>query len=125
MENISVGLKNEIEELVTQETSAANIGSGALDVYSTPSMIALMEKTAMLSVSPSLQNNETTVGGAVNIRHYRPTGIGKTVTCKSKISSVAGKKIDFEVEVFEGDQLIGNGQHTRFIVEKDSFMEKR
>lgn len=123
MENIKIGTTLEIEEVATQDKSAANIGSGALDVYSTPSMIALMEKTSMLCVEPSLSKSETTVGGAVNIRHYKPTAIGKTVVCKSQVKSVKGKKVDFQVEVYENDELVGDGQHTRFVVVKDSFMK--
>jgi len=124
MDSLKIGLAFEIEEEVTHDKSALTLGSGGLDVYSTPSMIALMEKTSMMSVEASLGERETTVGGAVNICHYKPTSIGKKVICKSKVTSVLGKKIDFEVEVFENGNLIGNGQHTRFIVDKYLFMEK-
>lgn len=124
MDSLKIGLAFEIEEKITQDKSAATIGSGGLDVYSTPSMIALMEKTSMMCVDALLEERETTVGGAVNIRHYKPTAIGKSVICKSKVVSIQGKKIDFEVEVFENEILIGNGKHTRFIVDKNLFMEK-
>lgn len=123
MEDIKRGLFLEIKENVTESMSAEKIGSGALNVYSTPSMIALMEKTSMLCVNSLLNENETTVGGAVNIRHYKPTAIGRTVICKSKVTNIQGKKIDFEVEVTESGDVIGNGQHTRFIVKNDLFMK--
>jgi len=123
MEGIKQSLFLEIKEKVTESMSAGKIGSGALNVYSTPSMIALMEKTSMLCVDSLLNENETTVGGAVNIRHYKPTAIGRTVISKSKVTNLQGKKIDFEVEVTESGDVIGNGQHTRFIVKKDLFMK--
>ncbi len=92
-------------------------------MYSTPSMIALMERTSMLSLSPYLRDSETTVGGAVNIRHYKPTAMGKEVKCKSVVTTVKGKKVNFSVEVSENGELIGEGTHTRFVVEKEFFMK--
>lgn len=117
------GLSNTIEEVVTKDKCAINMGSGALEIYSTPSMIAFMEKAALMCVQNCLADDESTVGGAVNIKHLKPTAPGKKVICKSRITEVKGKKIDFEVEVYEGSALIGFGKHTRFIINKSSFME--
>jgi len=123
MKEIRQGTILELIEKTTDQMSAASIGSGAMDVYSTPSMIALMEKTSMLCAAKFLSDSETTVGGAVNIRHYKPTRIGKEVLCKSVVVSVKKRKVDFKVEVFENGQLIGDGIHTRFVVDKESFMK--
>lgn len=123
MKEFKTGVILELNEMTTSEMSAARVGSGALDVYSTPSMIAFMERTSMLCVAPALDESDTTVGGAVNIKHYKPTTIGKVVKCKSKLVAVKGKKIDFEVEVYENDQLIGDGSHTRFVVNSELFMK--
>ena len=122
MKQITIGLKYEIEEKITKDQAASAIGSGALNVFGTPSMIALMEKTAMLSVEKFLDSTETTVGTAVNIRHKRATAIGSKVICESKVVSIDGSKIDFEVEVRENGILIGDGYHTRYVVNKDRFM---
>ena len=124
MERIKTGLSLEIEELVTDDKSSKILGSGLLDVYSTPSMIALMEKTSMLCVEHYIDKNESTVGGAINIRHMRPTAIGKTVNCSSVVKGIIGKKVEFEVEVYEGKSKIGVGTHVRFIVYIKSFMSQ-
>lgn len=123
MEELKPGLQKEQREKVTSDMSAATVGSGALDVYSTPSMIALMETTAMKCVEPFLESSQSTVGGAVDIRHYKPTAIGATVHCKCELVEVKGKKLLFHVAVYENDQIIGDGQHVRFIVDVTSFME--
>lgn len=123
-EKINKGLTYEIEEVVSMDKSAVRIGSGDLEVYSTPSMIALMEKTSMLSVAPFLGKEDSTVGGFINISHLRPTAIGKKVKCISRITDVKDKKIEFEVEVYEGDTCIGKGSHIRFIINKKSFMSR-
>ena len=123
MKEIKVGITFGIKEQVTEKHSAAQVGSGALDVYSTPSMIALMEKTSMLCIASFLDENETTVGGMVNIRHHKPTAIGKKVRCISEVILRKDRRIDFRVEVYEGQNLVGDGQHSRFIVDKGSFLE--
>lgn len=117
------GLSLTIEEIVTEDKSAMRIGSGALEVYSTPSMIAFMEKTSFMCVQQYLNEDESTVGGLVNIKHLKPTALGKKVICKSMITEVKGKKITFEVEIHEENSLIGAGQHTRFVINKTAFMQ--
>ena len=123
MKQIKTGSNYTIEEIVTQEKSASQVGSGLLDVYSTPAMIALMEKTSFLCVEEFLDQNESTVGGAVNIKHLKPTAIGKKVVCKSEVISVDRKRIEFELEVKEDDIVIGNGNHTRFVIDKERFLK--
>ncbi|MCG8306100.1 MAG: thioesterase family protein [Cytophagales bacterium] len=124
MEEVKPGISLELAQEITPDQSAARVGSGALDVFSTPSMIGLMEKTSMKCIEPFLEESESTVGGAVNVRHYMPTAIGKRVTCKSEVISVKGRKIDFKVETFEDGKLIGDGNHVRFVVDKNDFMNK-
>lgn len=123
MKDIEIGIRHQVEETVTSEKSASHVGSGLLDVYSTPAMIALMEKTSYLCVEKYLEDNESTVGGAINIRHLKPTAIGKSVLCESTVKSVAGKRIDFDVVVYEDGILIGNGTHTRFVIDKVWFLK--
>lgn len=123
MEKINIGTSYEIGKSVTANESALHIGSGTLEVYSTPSMIAIMEKASLMCIEQYLGNQETSVGAAVNVKHLRPTAIGKYITCRSKITSVDRKKIEFEVEVHENDKLIGKGTHTRVIITKDTFMD--
>jgi len=123
MKNIEVGTVYTLEEWVSEEKSANQIGSGVLDVYSTPSMIALMEKASYLCVETYLEEHESTVGGSVNIRHLKPTAIGKNVACTSRVTAADGKRIEFEVEVMEGKKLIGKGTHTRFVVNKELFLK--
>jgi len=123
MKEISVGIENKLEEVVTKDKSASQVGSGLLDVYSTPSMIALMEKTSLKCVEAYIDDNESTVGGAVEIRHLKPTAIGQKVVCDSKVVEVAKSKIVFEVSVTEDDVVIGKGTHTRFVIDKASFLK--
>jgi predicted thioesterase len=123
MKEIKPGIVYTLTEDVTKEMSASHVGSGLLDVYSTPAMIALMEKTSYLCVQPYLEASESSVGGAVNIRHMKPTAIGQKVVCVSQVKAVENKKIEFELEVTENGIVIGKGAHVRFVVDKGSFMK--
>ena len=123
MMDIKIGITYTLEEKVTVEKSANQVGSGLLDVYSTPAMIALMERASYLSLENYLDENESTVGGEVNIRHMQPTAIGKTVVCTSKVVDIEKTKIKFEVLVKEDSKVIGKGTHTRFVIDRDAFLE--
>ena len=116
------GLSITIEEITSEATSAISLGSGTLEVYATPAMIALMEKASMMCVEKYLNDDETTVGGAVNIKHLKPTALGRIVICKSEIEEVSGTRIEFGLKVHEADKLVGTGVHTRFIINQTSFM---
>lgn len=123
MKEILIGSSLELDELVTSLKCASAVGSGLLDVYSTPSMIALMEKTCYQCLEQFLNTDESSVGGEVNVRHLKPTAIGQTVICNCVISAVSGKKVAFDVKVFENEVLIGKGTHTRFVIDKATFIK--
>lgn len=109
---------------VTFKDSAASYGSGLVEVFATPAMIAMMENTAHLSVQPSLPVGAITVGTEVNIKHLKATPLGMVVTCNATLIEVDGKKLVFNVEAFDQNGLIGTGTHVRFIVDSDKFMSK-
>lgn len=121
---ISQGIKHHEEIIATAENSARFFGSGSVDVYATPSMIALMEKTAHESVQPLLPEGYTSVGTEVNIKHLKATAIGKQIRSDSYLRQVDGKKLLFELHAWDDKGMIGIGTHTRMIVEEKIFMAK-
>jgi predicted thioesterase len=118
------GITNNLEKTVLPSDSASVYGSGAVDVFSTPALIAFMEKTAHESIQSLLPEGYTTVGTEVNIKHLKATPIGRRVTCQSKLVAVDGWNLVFEVNAMEGDALIGSGMHSRFVVDKKRFLDK-
>ena len=121
---IPTGIKHHEEIIVTNDHSAKTFGSGSINVFATPAMIALLEKTAHNSVQPLLPDGFTTVGTEVNIKHLKATPIGKQVRSDSYLKSVEGKKLLFELHAWDEKGLIGIGTHTRAIIEETGFMEK-
>lgn len=100
------------------------MGSGTLEVFATPAMIALMEKTACESVQPYLEEGCGTVGTALNIKHVSATPVGMTVTCESVLTEVEGRRLTFIVLASDEHGLIGEGTHERFIVNNEKFQSK-
>lgn len=121
---MEIGIKNQIELKVTLEKTAKVVGSGLLEVFSTPSMIALMEQTAAESVEKELEPGTTTVGVKINVDHLAATPIGMNVVCCSTLVQVDGRKLIFEIEAFDEAGVIGKAYHERFIVDSKRFMDK-
>lgn len=121
---LEIGLKGHQEMTVTDEFTAKTMGSGVLDVYATPAMLALMEKTAFTSVAPYLNEGCGTVGIKVEIEHVASSPLGMKITCDSELTAIEGRKLIFSVEAFDEKGLIGKGIHERFIIESERFQEK-
>lgn len=113
----------EKEFTVQPKHSANEMGSGDLEVLSTPSLIAFMENTAKEEALPLLNREETTVGIEVKIQHIKATAIGKNVRITSALTKQNKAILFFEVAAYEGDELIGKGTHKRAIVQKDQFLK--
>ena len=121
---MEAGIKNEKSIVVTDEVTASKVGSGLLPVYATPSMIALMEGTCAESVQPYLAEGEGTVGVAIDIKHIAATPVSMTVRCESLLKEVNGKKLVFEVNVYDEKGLVGTGIHKRAIINNEAFMAR-
>ena len=109
---------------VMAEVTAEYIGSGDLAVLATPAMCALMENAAMMAVATKLEEGQTTVGTALNIEHIKATKVGDTVTATAVLTEINGRELKFNIAARDEVSLIGEGTHTRFIVNREKFMAK-
>ena len=109
---------------VVAETTADYIGSGDLAVLATPAMCALMENAAMLAVAPHLEAEQTTVGTALNIEHLRATKVGEVITATAVLTEINGRELRFNIAARDEVGIIGEGTHTRFVVNRKKFMSK-
>lgn len=122
--NIEVGMTATVNCTVDESNVAAVVGSGSLNVFATPAMIALMEKAACEAISSGLEEGSTTVGTLVNAQHLSATPLGMSVSVTATVTEVDGRKICFDVEASDEVGIIGKGQHERFVVFADKFMAK-
>ena len=109
---------------VTLANCAVTAGSGDLEVFATPSMVALMENAAMNAVAAALPEGSTTVGAQMNTTHIKPSAIGAEVTATATLTAVEGRKLTFAVKAEDDKGTIGEGTHVRYVVDKVKFMAK-
>lgn len=121
---IEAGIKGHKEQIVTPEMSAARVGSGLVNVFATPMLVALVEQTCYESVLPHLDEGQGTVGTLVNVSHTSATPIGKRVWCDSELVEVDRRRLVFHVKAFDESGPIGEGSHERFVIDVDKFMQK-
>lgn len=121
---LTVGIKGRAETVVSEANSAKTLGSGTLDVFGTPAMIALMEETSLKSVAPYLDEGCGTVGTLLNVTHDAPTPFGMKVWCESELTEIDGRRLVFHVTAYDGKGKIGEGRHERFIIQNEKFQAK-
>ena len=121
---MEIGLKASYEIEVTKERSAKEMKSGSLEVYATPSMVALMEFVFCECIKDALEEGQTSVGTALNIKHVSATPVGMKVRCESELIAIDGRALTFSVKVYDEKGLIGEGEHQRFIVDGEKFTKK-
>ncbi|MDL2320058.1 thioesterase family protein [Alistipes sp. OttesenSCG-928-B03] len=121
---MEAGLKYTSATSVNSTNTAAAVGSGNLEVFATPAMIALMENAAMLAVANKLPEGSTTVGTLMNVAHVRATPVGSEVTAIAELQEVDGRKLIFHVSASDEKGLIGEGIHERAIVDIARFLDK-
>ena len=121
---LTPGIKGSASCVVGPEDTAKALGSGAVDVFSTPKLVALMEKAALLSVRDYLDEGMDTVGTHLDISHSAATPVGMTVRAESELIEVDRRRLVFSVKAWDETVLVGEGTHERFIIDRDKFLAK-
>jgi len=125
MKAIAPGHTATLEIRVGEAESIALGGAGDAEaaVFSTPSMIGLMEYAARKALEPCLEPGEESVGVSVEVSHLAPTPLGASVKAVAKVVEAEGRRVDFEVSAFDGEEKIGEGRHRRAAIRLSSFKE--
>ncbi|MBO5373164.1 MAG: thioesterase family protein [Lachnospiraceae bacterium] len=121
---LAAGIKGRKEMTVTSADTAEVLKSGTLQVFATPAMIALIEETAWKSVADELESGCVTVGTSLNVKHLAATPVGMKVTCETKLVEVDGRRLVFDVAVYDEAGKVGEGTHERFVVLAEKFQQK-
>jgi len=124
LREIKVGVEGKASIVVNNDNTAMAYGSGGVNVFATPAMVGLMEKAALSSVDPLLDEGFTTVGTKINVKHLAATPLGMKVTATSRLVEVEGKRLLFDIEVRDEIDLVGTGVHERYIIELAGFIKR-
>jgi len=106
------------------EHFASKIVAGTPDVFSTPALGALVEKTAAEWLGRALAPEQMSVGAQIVINHTAATPEGLTVTATVTVAAVEGRRVDFTWTATDGVDEVGNGTHQRFVVDRARFEQR-
>ena len=121
---LEIGITGKEEMIVTEADTAKALGSGGLNVFATPAMIALSEKTALRSILQYLPEGQSSVGTKIDIAHIAATPVGMNVHCETELIEIDRRRLVFSVSVYDEVEKIAEGTHERFIVDDAKFQTK-
>lgn len=121
---IEIGLSYVAGTVVSAENTAGTMGSGDMDVFATPAMVALMEQAAMTAVGSELEEGQSTVGTKINVSHVKASPVGAKIEAEALLKEVDGRRLVFFVKASDEHGVIGEGVHERFVVDTERFLAK-
>lgn len=111
-----IGLEATIERVVQPEHTIQAVNPNLPAVFSTPSMIGLMEHASVVAILPEMPPGAISVGTRIEVDHLKAVGPGATVQAWARFVEYRGRFLVFEVEARSGEHLIGRGRVFRAIV---------
>lgn len=124
LSKLTPGLAGHAELIVGDEHTAPRIGSGRVRVLATPVMINLMEAAALDAVENLIPAGHQSLGTRLDVRHIAATPVGMRVRATARLISVNGRTLEFRVEAHDEKDLIGDGMHTRLVVNVERFDQR-
>ena len=121
---LEVGLKYQSRVVVSEHNTALKLGSGDMEVFATPAMIVLMENAAMNAVASHLDVGATTVGTMMKSSHIKASALGANIVAEAELVAIDGRRLCFAVKAWDDRGVIGEGEHERFIVDRERFLSK-
>lgn len=119
------GLKETRSLCVSSSDLASSMGSGDVPVLGTPAILALAESACVAAIRDDLPDSDTTsVGQWAEVEHVRATPKGAEVCAEATLIGHHGRRLEFQVLVREGDEIIAKVRHRRVLVDRERFLEK-
>ena len=127
---MEVGAEAVLVRTVTDDDTAAALGSGSLPVLATPRLLAWCEAATCAALEPSLPDGSTSVGTRVELEHLAATPVGGSVQVTARVAYVDGRLHRFSISarnVASGavpGKLVGSGEVTRVVVDAGRFLSR-
>ena len=121
---LKIGIKGKEQVIVSLSKSAREMGSGSLEVFATPALVALMEAASVNCLHGLLEQGQTTVGISINVKHTAPTALGMTVAAESELTEIDGRRLVFKVTAYDKAGQVGTATHERMIVDSAKLLDK-
>jgi predicted thioesterase len=117
-------MRGDARMIVSENDTAAAVGSGDVDVLGTPRLIALCEQATVSALAGSLDDGASTVGIRIQFDHLQPTPVGDEVVAEAVLEAVEGRQLTFQVSAKDSEGLVGEGTVTRAVVDVERFMSR-
>ena len=121
---LKTGMTGSARIRVGEEQTAPRVGSGRVHVLATPVMINLVEAAALDAIEALLPAGHQSLGTHLNVGHYAATPVGMTLRATAVVTRIEGRTIEFRVEAFDDKERVGDGTHTRVVVNVDRFDQR-
>lgn len=121
---LQIGIKGAAEMVVTEDKTAAAVGSGAVRVFATPWMCAIMELAACNALAPYMEPGQGSVGTKLAISHDAATPVGMTARAEAELIEIDRRRLIFSVTAYDDMGQIGKGTHERFLIDMEKFVAK-
>ena len=124
MRSVPVGTKGTYEFVVAKKDLAGTMQPTLPPVLATCMMSLAMELAAMDAIAMYLEPGEMSVGAIVNVSHLAATPEGWKVRAEAEVTKSDGRRIEFKVSAFDEKESIGNGTHTRAVIDRGKFDQR-
>ncbi|MDQ2953871.1 MAG: thioesterase family protein [Pseudomonadota bacterium] len=124
LSDLKIGLKGSAEIVVGEEHTAPRIGSGRVHVLATPVMINVMEAAALAAIEHLLPIGHQSLGTHLNVGHYAATPVGMRLRATAEVTKIDGRNIEFAVTAFDDKEWVGDGMHSRVVVNVARFDQR-
>jgi predicted thioesterase len=121
LSKLYVGLLGNAQIRVGEEQTAPRVGSGRVRVLATPVMINMMEAAALDAIENLLPPGHQSLGTHLDVGHYAATPVGMTLRATAEVTKIDGRNVTFRVEAFDDKERVGDGTHTRVVVNVERF----
>jgi predicted thioesterase len=109
---------------VAKKHTAISMGSGDVPVLSTPTLLALAEEACVAALGDDVPEGQTSVGNFAEINHARPTPVGCMVEAEATLLGHHGQRLEFQVIVRQGEDIVARIRHRRILVDRERFLDK-
>jgi len=124
MNLLSPGLLGQKEMVVEEQHLASVMGNVGVEVLSTHCVVLLMELASRNAVESLLEKGQMVVGTWIGIRHLAAVPKGLKVRAESRLTEIRGRKLTFDVSVYDPKEKIAEGRNELLIVSADKFLER-
>ena len=121
---VEVGARATWQRVVDPDMTADRWGNTGVYVLATPTLVGLLEGTAVRAIQDQLEPGQSTVGTHVDLRHLKATRVGDTLTLTAEVTAVDGRRVTFHVRAEDSGGLAGEGTHERVLVDLERFLER-